>query len=391
MINPSARANKTGAYYFSQKLTEISQLEAQGRTILNLGIGNPDLAPDPKVTTALIEAACQAEAHQYQSYRCTPALRQALSAWYKRNFGVALDYRDEVLPLIGSKEGIMHLSLAFLDPGDEVLIPDPGYPIYANAAVAAGAKAIYYNLTAAKGWLPDVAELESLVSPTTKMLWLNFPGNPTGAVASEADLQALVSFADKHQILLCHDNPYALILNEEPLSILAIKGAMEVAVELNSLSKSHNMPGWRLGMLAGKAAYLDAVAKMKSYSDTGIFRPIQEAAIVALEADEAWYSALQSTYLQRRTLICQLLDELQCSYATTGAGLYLWAAIPPGWQDSFAYSDYLLSTFDLFVAPGSVYGRNGEGYIRVALTQPAEALAQLLRRVQQHELSSLQV
>ncbi|SIT93909.1 pyridoxal phosphate-dependent aminotransferase [Pontibacter indicus] len=391
MINPSTRASSTGAYYFSHKLTEISQLEAQGRTILNLGIGNPDLAPDAKVTAALIKAAGQAEAHQYQSYRCTPELRQALGAWYKRCFQVELDYRDEVLPLIGSKEGILHLSLAFLDPGDEVLIPDPGYPIYASAALVAGAKPVPYNLTAAKGWLPDVAELEKLVNPSTKMLWLNFPGNPTGAVASKADLQALVAFAHQHQILLCHDNPYALTLNKEPLSILSIEGAKEVAVELNSLSKSHNMPGWRLGMLAGKATYLDAVARMKSYSDTGIFRPIQEAAIKALEADEAWYKVLQQTYLQRRELVCQLLDTLQCSYATTGAGLYLWAAIPTGWQDSFAYSDYLLSTFDLFVAPGPVYGRNGEGYIRVALTQPAEALEQLLKRVQQHELAGLQV
>ncbi|MBX0335149.1 aminotransferase class I/II-fold pyridoxal phosphate-dependent enzyme [Pontibacter sp. HSC-14F20] len=391
MIKPSIRASSTSAYYFSQKLSEISQLEAQGRTILNLGIGNPDRAPDPKVTTALIEAAGKEEAHQYQSYRCTPALRQALSAWYKRCFGVVLHPQDEVLPLIGSKEGIMHLSLAFLDKGDEVLIPDPGYPIYASAAAVAGARAVPYNLTAAQGWLPDVAELESLISPATKMLWLNFPGNPTGAVASRADLQALIAFAHKYQILLCHDNPYALVLNEEPLSILRIDGAKEVAVELNSLSKSHNMPGWRLGMLAGKAAYLNAVAKMKSYSDTGIFRPIQEAAIVALEADEGWYKLLQHTYLERRELICQLLDTLQCTYATRGAGLYLWAAIPAGWQDSFAYSNYLLNTFDLFVAPGPVYGRNGAGYIRVALTQPAEALAQLLQKVQQHELSSLQV
>jgi aspartate/methionine/tyrosine aminotransferase len=386
MITVSTRASSTGAYYFSKKLAEISQLEAQGRSVINLGIGNPDLTPDPKVTDELIRSAGQAEAHQYQSYRCNPALRKAFSDWYQRWFKVSLDHQQEVLPLIGSKEGIVHLSMAFLDPGDEVLVPDPGYPVYASAAVSAGAKVVHYNLTAQNGWLPDLAELEELITPATKMLWLNFPGNPTGAIASKADLQALVALAHKHQILLCHDNPYVLILNEEPLSILSIPGAREVAVELNSLSKSHNMPGWRLGVLAGNAAYVDAVAKMKSNADTGIFRPIQDAATVALAAGEEWYTPLNNTYRERKKLVCQLLDALRCTYRTDGAGLYLWATIPAGWDDSFAYSDHLLDNFDLFVAPGPVYGQNGKGYVRVALTQPVEVLAKLLERVRQQEL-----
>ncbi|MHC2992107.1 aminotransferase [Pontibacter sp. HJ8] len=388
MITVSTRASSTGTYYFSKKLAEISQLEAQGRTVVNLGIGNPDLAPDPKVTAELIRSAGQAEAHQYQSYRCTPELRKAFSAWYHTWFNVQLDHQQEILPLIGSKEGIVHLSMAFLNPGDEVLVPDPGYPVYASAAVLAGARSIYYNLREENNWLPDLAELEKLITPATKMMWLNFPGNPTGAVAGKADLEALVAFARKHQILLCHDNPYGLILNEEPLSILSIPGAREVAVELNSLSKSHNMPGWRLGVLAGSAPFVDAVAKMKSNADTGIFRPIQDAATVALTAGAEWYTPLNNTYRERKQLVCQVLDALQCTYSSGGAGLYIWAAIPATWQDSFAFGDYLLDTFDLFVAPGPVYGQNGHGYVRVSLTQPADILATLLERIRKHELCS---
>ena len=385
MIKTSKRINNTKAYYFAEKLAEVNQLCEQGRPVINLAIGNPDLTPDQTVIDALINSTNKENVHQYQSYRGSNDLRMAFKHWYQKQFKVTLDYRHEILPLTGSKEAVMYLSMAFLDPGDEVLVPDPGYPIYASAAELSGASVITYNLLEENNWKPDLEELHKLISERTKMLWINFPGNPTGASADIKDLSALVRFARKHGILLCADNPYCFILNDQPLSIFNIPGAKDVAVELNSLSKSHNMPGWRIGMLAGNSIFIDAVAKVKSNIDTGMFKPIQEASAVALTLKEEWYSNLNIIYRERQQEMFHILDVLGCSYQKDSSGLYVWAAIPIHYGDSFAFCDYLLETFNVFVAPGAIYGKNGERFIRTSLTQPVEVLREVLKRILQYK------
>lgn len=369
-------------YYFSRKLREIDALNHDGGPpVINLGIGSPDLPPHPSVVQALTAAAQQPEAHAYQSYQGLPALRQAMADWYQRGYGVALDPAAEVLPLLGSKEGIAHLCMTFLQPGDEALIPNPGYPTYRAAVLLSGATPVEYELTEANGWQPDLAALARRDLSRVKLMWLNYPHMPTGTPADPAVLAGLVAFARAHRILLVHDNPYSFILNDEPRSLLAVPGAREVALELNSLSKSHNLAGWRVGMLAGRADLLREVLRYKSNLDSGMFRPVQLAAAAALALGPEWYAAQNATYHARRRLVYQLLDALGCPYDPAQVGLFVWARVPAPWPDGYALSDAVLSAARVFLTPGGIFGSQGNGFVRVSLCQPEAVLHAALARI----------
>ncbi|RTQ48598.1 aminotransferase class I/II-fold pyridoxal phosphate-dependent enzyme [Hymenobacter gummosus] len=368
-------------YYFSRKLREIEALNRAGARVINLGIGSPDLPPHPSVIEALTAAARQPDAHAYQSYQGVPALRQAMSQWYARSYGVALDADTEVLPLLGSKEGIVHLCMTFLQPGDEALIPNPGYPTYRAAVHLSGATPVEYDLTAETNWLPDLSALARRDLSRVKLMWLNYPHMPTGAPADAAALAELVDFARRHDILLVHDNPYSFILNEHPQSLLAVPGARDVALELNSLSKSHNLAGWRVGLLAGRADLLQQVLRFKSNLDSGMFRPVQLAAAAALQLGPEWYAQLNATYRARREQVFGLLDALGCRYEPGQVGLFVWARVPPTYADGYALSDEVLAAARVFITPGGIFGSNGNGFVRVSLCQPEEVLREALARV----------
>jgi aspartate/methionine/tyrosine aminotransferase len=368
-------------YYFSQKLREIDALNRAGAAVINLGIGSPDLPPHPSVIGALTGAAQRPSAHAYQGYKGVPALRGAIADWYQRSYGVTLDPDAEVLPLLGSKEGIMHVSMTFLQAGDEALIPNPGYPTYRAAVLLSGATPVEYNLTADHDWLPDLAALSRRDLSRVKLMWLNYPHMPTGARASAAALAELVAFARQHGILLVHDNPYSFILNDEPLSLLAVPGAREVALELNSLSKSHNLAGWRVGMLLGRADLLQEVLRFKSNMDSGMFLPVQLAAAAALQLGPEWYEELNAEYRQRRGQVYQLLDRLGCRYDPAQVGLFVWARVPAAYADGYALSDAVLREARVFITPGGIFGSNGNGFVRVSLCQPAPVLQQALERI----------
>ncbi|SHI41565.1 Aspartate/methionine/tyrosine aminotransferase [Hymenobacter daecheongensis DSM 21074] len=381
-ISVASRLQHTSEYYFSQKLREIEALNQTGAQVINLGIGSPDRPPHPRVVAALTEAARQPHTHAYQSYKGAPALRQAMAAWYGHHYGVALDADSEILPLLGSKEGIMHLSMTFLEAGDEVLIPNPGYPAYRAAAQLSGATPVEYDLTAADSWLPDLDALARRDLRRVKLMWVNYPHMPTGTPAEPGFFARLVAFATAHDILLVHDNPYGFILNNDPpQSLLAVPGAREVALELNSLSKSHNMAGWRVGMLAGRADLLQQVLRFKSNLDSGMFLPVQLAAVAALELGEEWYAELNAHYRARRELVFALLDAIGCPYAPNQVSLFVWAAIPAGYADGYALSDRLLHAARVFITPGGIFGSNGNGFIRVSLCQPTQVLQEALARI----------
>ena len=383
MIVPADRLSDVTEYYFSQKLREVAGMKASGIDVINMGIGSPDLAPHPAVIEALTACSHLAHSHGYQNYQGTPALRQAIASFYEKYFHVTLHPDGEVLPMMGSKEAIMHISMAFLNPGDKVLIPNPGYPTYTSVTRLVNAEAVYYDLTPAAAWLPDFDQLEKLAEQGIKLMWINYPHMPTGAKADLADLEKLVRFAQKHDILLVNDNPYSFVLNEDPISILAIEGAKSHCLELNSLSKSFNMAGWRVGMLCGAKEFLQSVIKVKSNMDSGMFLAIQEGAVAALQLDRGWFDELNVVYQKRRKLVWQLIDQLGASYETDTSGMFVWAKLDEG-LDAKEYVDRLLQEKHIFIAPGDIFGSNGKGYIRFSLCVKEEAILEALQRTAGH-------
>ncbi|MDB4297227.1 aminotransferase class I/II-fold pyridoxal phosphate-dependent enzyme [Flavobacteriaceae bacterium] len=382
MVKTANRLGDVKEYYFSKKLREVAGLIAKGKQIISLGIGSPDLNPDETVKQALIKAMEEPMAHAYKGYQGIPELREAISSFYKNNFKVELDSSSEVLPLMGSKEGILHVSMAFLNPGDGVLIPNPGYPTYSSVAKLVGAEPIYYNLIEANDWLPNFEELEAQDLSNVKIMWVNYPHMPTGATSKNDIYTKLIAFAKKHEILLVNDNPYSFILNDTPESILSYPGAMEVALELNSLSKSFNMAGWRVGMFVGAQEYLAEVLKVKSNMDSGMFYGIQKGAIEALHLSSDWFDSVNIHYKRRRALAWEILDEMDCVYDTSHVGMFVWAKLPEG-ITSEQMTDKMLYEKDVFITPGTVFGSNGEGYIRLSLCVTEENLAIVLKRIKE--------
>jgi len=366
-IVKSKRLEGIGEYYFSQKLREIEQLNKAGKDIINLGIGSPDLPPHPSVIKVLQEQAGLENTHAYQSYKGVPALRNAIANWYQTQYHVGLNPDTEILPLLGSKEGIMHICMTYLNPGDEVLIPNPGYPTYTSAVKLAGGKPIYFELTEEENWEPNFAALEAIDLGKVKLMWVNYPQMPTGKKPSIELFKQLVAFGKKHQILICHDNPYSFILNDEPMSLLSVAGAMDTAIELNSLSKSHNMAGWRVGMLCGAAERINEVLTFKSNMDSGMFLPVQHAAAAALNLGNDWYDSVNKVYAKRREKVFELLDTLHCKYSTNQVGMFVWAKIPEGIKDGYALSDQVLYNCNVFITPGGIFGSAGNSFIRVSL------------------------
>lgn len=381
LITAASRTGLVTEYYFSAKLAQIERMRQEGADIINLGIGSPDMAPATEVSAELTRSASVSGNHGYQGYRGIPTLRQAFAEWYGKYFAVTLDPASEILPLIGSKEGIMHISMAFLDPGDEVLVPDPGYPAYAAAASLAGGVVRKYDLTEETGWLPNIRAIEAAGTEKVKIMWINYPHMPTGAKATHELFVELVGFALRNRILLCNDNPYSFILNSDHLSILSVPGARASALELNSLSKSHNMAGWRIGMLAGHKRYIDDVLRVKSNMDSGMFKPLQEAAAKALSASDEWYARLNEVYNRRRRYAEALMDELGCSFSPSQSGLFLWGRIPGRYSNAEELTEELLQRNHLFVTPGSVFGDNGRSHIRISLCAEEEIMKKALRRI----------
>lgn len=388
MIPEAQRLQKIQEYYFSRKLREVRGLAAQGHPIINMGIGSPDLSPSPEVLLTLKEALGEAGAHQYQSYQGLPELRQTISEFYGNKFDVPLDAETEVLPLMGSKEGIMHISMAFLNPGDKALIPDPGYPTYASVTRLVGAEPVFYPLREKTGWFPDLEALESTGLDGVKIMWVSYPHMPTGSTASEAQFQTLIEFARRNNLLLVNDNPYSFVLSRRPLSILKTPGAKGHVLELNSLSKTFNMAGWRVGMLLGDAPLIQAVLKVKSNMDSGMFYGIQKGAIAALKSGPTWFDHLDATYRIRRAGVFQIADRLGCTYDHKAVGMFVWARLPEGSPDSETFIDKLLYDKHLFVTPGTVFGPHGEGYIRFSLCVPEDKIKEALGRLEPLRVNS---
>ena len=380
-IEVAKRLQHTEEYYFSKKLREIDGLNQSGEKVINLGIGSPDLPPHPSVIETLHEYASRPDTHAYQNYRGILPLRQAIADWYGRYYGVDLDAQKNVLPLIGSKEGIVHICMTYLAEGDEALFPNPGYPAYPAAVRLSGATGIPYQLSPENDWLPDLDALAKTDLSRVKLMWLNYPHMPTGTAAKESFFSEVVAFAKEHQILLCHDNPYSFILNDEPKSLMAADGAMDVAIELNSLSKSANMAGWRVGMLVGAEDRINEIVRFKSNMDSGMFLPLQMAAAKALSLGPAWYSDLNRTYESRRKKVFQLLDKLGCTYHKEQVGLFVWAKVPDSYSDGYALSDEVLHRSRVFITPGGIFGSAGAGYIRVSLCAAEAVLDQAYKRI----------
>ena len=374
------RLHTVEEYYFSKKLREVNALKAAGAPIINLGIGSPDVAPPKAVISAITESLTDPTAHKYQSYQGLPALREAMAKFYQTHYKVALNPENEVLPLIGSKEGIMHISMAYLNEGDAVLIPNPGYPTYTSVTKLVGATPVFYDLKASSNWQPDLAALEEMDVSKVKIMWVNYPHMPTGTLADQKVLKALVDFAKKHAILLINDNPYSFILNDQPSSIFNIEGAKEVCLELNSLSKTFNMAGWRVGMLTGSAGHLNNVIKVKSNMDSGMFYGIQKGAIEALNSSKNWFNDLNKIYTERRELVWKLATALNCTFETNTSGMFVWAKLPTG-LSSEVFIDQILQEHHIFIAPGTIFGSNGEGYIRFSLCAPKESIQSAINRV----------
>ncbi len=381
IIRPSDRVRKVETYFFARKLAEIAQMNASGADVINLGIGSPDLLPPKSVLQTLCEKSNGPIANKYQSYKGLPALRSAFSQFYKRHFDVDLNEDSEVLPLMGSKEGIMHIAMSFLQAGDEVLVPNPGYPAYAMTAKLSGATTVLYDLEESLGWKPDLKELGKRDLSKVKIMWVNYPNMPTGAKVDIGFFEELVAFAKSNEILLCHDNPYGFILNKTPMSLLQVKGAKEVAIELNSLSKCFNMAGWRVGALLGAKSYLDTVMKFKSNMDSGMFRPVQEAAVVALSQDQKWFQHLNDIYELRRREVWKLMKLLDCVYDKSTAGLFVWGKIPNTIKNGETYADEVLQNAKVFITPGFIFGTNGDRYIRISLCSEIEIFKKAHQRI----------
>ncbi|WP_159472453.1 pyridoxal phosphate-dependent aminotransferase [Dyadobacter sp. 3J3] len=382
IIETAQRTRQTSEYYFSVKLAEVRKLVAEGHDVINLGIGNPDMMPSEQTLTTLSEAALKPQAHGYQPYVGTVAFRNAIADYYQRTYDVTLNPASEILPLIGSKEGITHISLTFLDPDDEVLVPELGYPAYRAVSQMVGAKVKEYPLREDHGWQPDWEVMESLVSSRTKLMWLNYPHMPTGAPATKELFEAAVAFAKKHKILLCHDNPYSLVLNKkEPISLLSIEGAKDVAIELNSMSKSHNMAGWRLGWLAGAKPYIDAVLTIKSNVDSGMFWALQEAAVAALGNPQEWHNQRNAVYQGRLEASEAFLNAVGCTWDKKQEGMFLWGKLPDSVESAEKLVNELLIEKHVFIAPGFIFGPKGQRYIRLSLCMPKERIWEAVERL----------
>lgn len=384
-IQLSDRLEGVGEYYFSRKLREIDQMRAAGRRIISLGIGSPDRPPHSSVVDRLHEVASRPDTHAYQSYKGAAVLRRAFSAWYADRYGVQLDPESEILPLIGSKEGLMHICMTYLRKGDRVLIPNPGYPTYRSAVTLSGGEPKEYRLNAEGDWFPNFDEIESEGLEGVKMMILNYPQMPTGAVPTREMFARVVEFAHRHSILLVHDNPYSFVRNAEPLSLLSVEGAKECAIELNSLSKSHNMAGWRIGMIGGRKEWIDQIMRFKSNMDSGQFLPMQEAAATALALGDEWYAELNEEYYAREAYGYRLLDALGCSYRKGQAGLFIWAELPAEFEgDCYAFSDRVLERCGVFVTPGGIFGSEGDRYIRISLCAKREQLAEAIEAIEKN-------
>ena len=366
MIKVAERLNHIEEYYFSKKLREVKKLEMDGKPIINMGIGSPDILPPKKISESLEKSLNHKNAHRYQSYKGTDLLRESIKNFYKSNYNVELNSDNNILPLLGSKEGIMHISLAFLNPGDEVLIPDPGYPTYTSVTNIVGAKPIYFDLSEENSWLPDIDKLNQLNLTKVKLMWINYPNMPTGSDLDKVKFEELVFFAKQNEILLINDNPYSFILNKNPKSILSIENSIDYCMELNSLSKSFNMSGWRVGMLIGSKQNIDSVLKIKSNMDSGMFYGVQMGAVNALKLDESWFNKINDIYLKRKKIVLEICDILNLSYDSKSVGMFVWAKINSN-KSSKELTDYLLYEKNVFVAPGFIFGKNGEGYIRFSL------------------------
>ncbi|PSL06372.1 pyridoxal phosphate-dependent aminotransferase [Cecembia rubra] len=380
MTSFSDRSNNIQEYYFSQKLKEVKRMQLEGKPVINMGIGSPDLSPAPSVIKALNDCSVLPDAHGYQSYQGIPELRQAFLKFYANYYQVKDLGIDEVLPLLGSKEGILHISMAFTNPGDSVLLPDPGYPTYTSVSKMLDLTCVPYSLREENGWYPDFEQLELLDLEKVKLMWVNYPHMPTGAKADFSVFQKLVEFAEKHQILLVHDNPYSFILQEKPMSIFQVEGAKEVALELNSLSKTANMAGWRIGAVFGKREFIEVVTRVKSNVDSGMFLGLQRGAIAALELDESWFNALNSEYAQRRVLVWDLAEKLGLSFQKDTSGMFVWAKLNEG-RDSKIFVDDLLYKKNLFVTPGDIFGQNGAGWVRFSLCVSQEKIKEAINRI----------
>ena len=379
MIDQSRRLNSVEEYYFSKKLREVSKMIQNGEPIINMGVGSPDLFPSKNVINEIKSSLTNPSAHKYQSYQGLPELREAISQFYKKYFCINLNPLNEVLPLMGSKEGIMHISLAFLNAGDEVLIPNPGYPTYSSVTKLVEASPVFYDLNSENNWFPNLSDIEKRDLSKVKIMWINYPHMPTGASANLSKFEELVKFAKRNNILLVNDNPYSFILNDNPVSILQVDGAKAIALELNSLSKTFNMAGWRVGMVLGHQDYINQILKVKSNMDSGMFYGIQKGAIEALQLSDTWFTAQNKIYEERRQLIWKLADKLNCTYSKNATGLFVWAKIPKG-KTAEALADEVLYKHDIFITPGTIFGSEGEGYIRFSLCVDKTIIKEAINR-----------
>ena len=389
MITTANRLEGIGEYYFSRKLREIDGMNREGKQVINLGIGSPDLPPHPDVIRVLQESAARPDVHAYQSYKGSPVFRQAVADWYRDWYGVTLDPNTQILPLIGSKEGIMHVCMTYIDKGDLALVPDPGYPTYRSAVQLAGGRVADYRLREENNWFPDLEELDNMMADLSKdpgngkvrLMFVNYPHMPTGQLPEKDMLLQLLAFARRHGLLLVHDNPYSFILNDAPMSLLSLPGAMDTVLELNSLSKSHNMAGWRVGMLCGAQERIDEVLRFKSNMDSGMFLPVQLAAARALSLGQDWYDSVNAVYRERREVAFELLDLMECKYDRSQAGMFVWARIPDRYADCHALSDEVLRDAAVFITPGGIFGSAGDRFVRISLCSPAERIGQALQRI----------
>ena len=382
-IQPADRLASVSEYYFSRKLKEVAAMNAAGKGVISLGVGSPDMPPSEETVETLCTEAHNPNGHGYQPYVGIPELREAFARFYKRWYGVELDAKTEIQPLIGSKEGILHVTLAFVNPGDQVLVPNPGYPTYTSLSRLLGAEVVHYDLKEENGWMPDFDALERMDLSRVKLMWTNYPNMPTGANATMELYERLVDFASRKGIVIVNDNPYSFILNDHPLSILSVEGAKECCIEFNSMSKSHNMPGWRIGMIAANATFISWILKVKSNIDSGMYRAMQLAAVKALDAEADWYEGNNANYASRRKTAGEIMDALGCTYDKSQVGMFLWGRIPDHYADVEELTERVLHEARVFIVPGFIFGSNGSRYIRISLCAKNEQLAEALQRILQ--------
>lgn len=380
-IKPANRLNSVSEYYFSAKLREVAEMNAAGKNVINLGIGNPDLPPSEATIKALCDEAQKPNVHGYQSYVGIPELRKGFADWYKKWYTVDLNPNTEIQPLIGSKEGILHITLAFVNPGDSVLVPNPGYPTYSSASSLCEANIISYDLDENNNWQPDFEALEKKDLSNVKLMWVNYPNMPTGANATIELYEKLVAFGKKHSIVICNDNPYSFNLNDEKLSILSVEGSKEICIEMNSMSKAHNMAGWRMAMLATNPQFVQWILNVKSNVDSGMFRPMMVAAVAALQNSEEWHAEMNKVYAKRRTVAYKIMDALDCEYDTKQVGIFIWAKITAKYKDSGELADEILYGKNVFITPGFIFGDKGNQYVRISLCSPESMLEEALNRI----------